>query len=240
MPFEPAVETVECDILIVGGGMAGCGAAFEAAQWARPQGLRVCMVEKAAIERSGAVAMGLSAINCYMGMRWGENEPEDFVRMVRQDLMGLSREDLVYDLARHVDSSVHLFEEWGLPIFKTPEGKYKREGRWQIMIHGESYKPIVAEAARLAIGEENVFERIFVAHPLLDAQRPHPHRRRGRLLACGTTRSSSSRPRPSSAAAAGPPACTGPGPRARASGASGTPPGTRARRTRCRSGPGPR
>ncbi len=172
MAFEPAVETVECDVLVVGGGMAGCGAAFEAAQWARPRGLRVCLVEKAAIERSGAVAMGLSAINCYMGMRWNENQPEDFVRMVRQDLMGLSREDLVYDLARHVDSSVHLFEEWGLPIFKTPEGKYKREGRWQIMIHGESYKPIVAEAAKAAIGDENVFERIFVAHPLLDADDP--------------------------------------------------------------------
>ena len=172
MPFEPAVETVECDVLVVGGGMAGCGAAYEAAHWARDKNLRVVLVEKAAIERSGAVAMGLSAINCYMGMRWGENQPEDFVRMVRQDLMGLSREDLVYDLARHVDSSVHLFEEWGLPIFKTEDGKYKREGRWQIMIHGESYKPIVAEAAKAAVGDGNVYERIFVAHPLLDADDP--------------------------------------------------------------------
>jgi adenylylsulfate reductase subunit A len=172
MPFEPEVETVECDVLVVGGGMAGCGAAYEAAHWARNKNLRVVLVEKAAIERSGAVAMGLSAINCYMGMRWGENQPEDFVRMVRQDLMGLSREDLVYDLARHVDSSVHLFEEWGLPIFKTEDGKYKREGRWQIMIHGESYKPIVAEAAKAAVGDGNVYERIFVAHPLLDADDP--------------------------------------------------------------------
>ena len=172
MPFEPAVETVECDVLIVGGGMAGCGAAFEAANWARGRGLRVCLVEKAAIERSGAVAMGLSAINMYMGMQWGENTPEEFVRYVRQDLMGLSREDLVYDLARHVDSSVHMFEEWGLPIFKNEDGHYKREGRWQIMIHGESYKPIVAEAAKNALGEGNLYERIFVAHPLLDADDP--------------------------------------------------------------------
>ncbi|HLJ07217.1 MAG TPA: FAD-dependent oxidoreductase, partial [Acidimicrobiia bacterium] len=169
MPFEPAVETVECDVLIVGGGMAGCGAAFEAANWARGRGLRVVLVEKAAIERSGAVAMGLSAINMYMGMQWGENTPEEFVRYVRQDLMGLSREDLVYDLARHVDSSVHMFEEWGLPIFKNEDGHYKREGRWQIMIHGESYKPIVAEAAKNALGEGNLYERVFVAHPLLDA-----------------------------------------------------------------------
>src|SRR5258705_9070713 len=119
-------EVVECDVLIVGGGMAGTGAAFEAAYWAKEKGLRVVIVEKAAIERSGAVAMGLSAINCYMGMRWNENKPEDFVHYVRGDLMGLSREDLVYDIARHVDSSVHLFEKWGLPIFKTEDGKYKR------------------------------------------------------------------------------------------------------------------
>jgi adenylylsulfate reductase subunit A len=172
MAFEPEVEVVECDVLVVGGGMAGCGAGFEAAHWARAQGLRVVIVDKGAIERSGAVAMGLSAINCYMGMRWGENQPEDFVHYVRNDLMGLSREDLVYDIARHVDSTVHMFEEWGLPIFKTEDGRYKREGRWQIMIHGESYKPIVAEAAKAAVGDGNVYERIFVSHPLLDADDP--------------------------------------------------------------------
>jgi adenylylsulfate reductase subunit A len=167
---QPETEVVETDVLILGGGMAGCGAAFEAAYWAKGQGLKVALVEKAAVERSGAVAMGLSAINLYLGMRWKQNTPEDFVRYVRQDLMGLSREDLVYDIARHVDSSVHLFEEWGLPIFKNADGTYKREGRWQIMIHGESYKPIVAEAAKTAIGEENVYERIFAVRLLLDPQ----------------------------------------------------------------------
>jgi adenylylsulfate reductase subunit A len=171
--IKPEIEVVDCDVLIVGGGMAGTGAAFEAAHWARAKGLRVVLVEKAAIERSGAVAMGLSAINCYMGMKWGENQPEDFVRYVRNDLMGLSREDLVYDIARHVDATVHMFEEWGLPFFKTEDGRYQREGRWQVMIHGESYKPIVAEAAKKAVGEENIFERIFVSHLLTDAKDPN-------------------------------------------------------------------
>jgi adenylylsulfate reductase, subunit A len=166
-PSAPRV--VDADLLIVGGGMAGCGAAYEARYWGRD--LRIVIAEKAAIERSGAVAQGLSAINCYMGMRWGENQPEDFVRYVRNDLMGLSREDLVYDVARHVDSTVHLFEEWGLPIFKDPStGRYVREGRWQVMIHGESYKPIVAEAARKAATE--VVEHVIVTHLLPDATTP--------------------------------------------------------------------
>jgi adenylylsulfate reductase subunit A len=164
-----APQVVDCDVLIVGGGFAGCGAAFEARYWGRD--LKIVLVEKAAIERSGAVAQGLSAINCYMGMRWDENKPEDFVRYVRNDLMGLSREDLVYDIARHVDSSVHLFEEWGLPIFTDPTtGRYVREGRWQVMIHGESYKPIIAEAARAAATQ--VDEHVLVTHLLPNADDP--------------------------------------------------------------------
>ena len=156
---------VDADILVVGGGMAGCGATYEAGYWGRD--LKVVCVEKANIERSGAVAQGLYAINCYMGMQWDENRPEDHVRYARNDLMGLVREDLGYDIARHVDSSVHKFEEWGLPIMKDPEtGRYQREGKWQIMIHGESYKPIVAEAARKAASE--VYNRIMVTHLLMD------------------------------------------------------------------------
>lgn len=169
---EPKIEIIESDVLILGGGMAGCGAAFEAAYWAQANGLRVVLVEKAAIERSGAVAAGLSAINCFMGLKWGWNQPEDFVSYVRQDLMGLCREDLVYDIARHVDSSVHLFDSWGLPFLKTPDGHYKREGRWQVLIHGESYKPIVAEVARKALGPANLLERVFISHLICDDREP--------------------------------------------------------------------
>ncbi len=162
-----SVKHVDCDILIVGGGFAGCGAAYEAGYWGR--GLKIVIAEKANIERSGAVAHGLSAINCYMGMRWGENRPEDFVRYARGDLMGLVREDLLFDVARHVDATVHMFEEWGLPMMYNKEtGHYQREGKWQIMIHGESYKPIIAEAAQKSVDE--VYNRVMITHLLTDAQ----------------------------------------------------------------------
>ena len=169
---------VDADILVIGGGMAGCGATYESRYWGRD--LKIVCVEKANIERSGAVAQGLYAINCYMGMQWGENQPEDHVRYARNDLMGLVREDLGYDIARHVDSTVHKFEEWGLPIMRDPKtGRYQREGKWQIMIHGESYKPIVAEAARKAATE--VYNRIMVTHLLMDKSKRQPGRRRRRL-----------------------------------------------------------
>src|SRR4030067_1497190 len=183
---KPEVTEVDCDLLIMGGGMAGCGAAFEACRWANAKGLKVVMVDKAATDRSGAVAMGLSAINTYIG----ENKCADYVKYVRSDLMGIIREDLIYDLGRHVDDSVHLFEEWGLPIWKKgddgfsldgfqarDEGKKSladggtpvRSGKWQIMINGESYKAIVAEAAKKALEynrqatgmDQNLSGRVF-------------------------------------------------------------------------------
>ena len=194
---KPEVVEIETDILLIGGGMACCGAAFEAARWATPKGIKITMVDKAATDRSGAVAMGPSAINTYMG----ENDPKDYVKMVRGDLMGITRDDLVYDLGRHVDDSVHLFEEWGLPIWKKGDDGFSldgfqardagkkllkdggvpvRSGKWQIMINGESYKVIVAEAAKRALefnrnatgGAQNHFERIFIVKLYHDANDP--------------------------------------------------------------------
>ncbi len=171
--FETVI--VETDLLVLGGGMAACGAAYEASHWAKKHNQRVCVVDKAAMERSGAVAMGLSAINLYLGLSKGNNTVEDYVSYVKNDLMGITRKDLVSNIARHVDSSVHLFEKWGLPIWKDDEGNYVNEGRWQIMIHGESYKNIVSEAAKSALKElgENgsYYERIFITEPVMFGER---------------------------------------------------------------------
>jgi adenylylsulfate reductase, subunit A len=49
------------------------------------------------------------------------------VRYARNDLMGLVREDLGFDITRHVDATVLKFEEWGLPIMKDP-----KTGEWHL------------------------------------------------------------------------------------------------------------
>ena len=99
--FETVV--VETDVLICGGGMAASGCAVEAAHWAKKNNLKVTLVDKAAMDRSGAVAMGLSAINQYVGVKDGENTIQDYCDYVRNDLMGVCREDLVAKIGRQVD-----------------------------------------------------------------------------------------------------------------------------------------
>ncbi|MFO7654310.1 MAG: adenylyl-sulfate reductase subunit alpha [Candidatus Krumholzibacteriia bacterium] len=175
MAASDRFQTVEVstDLLIIGGGMASCGAAVEASYWAKKNGLSVALVDKAAMDRSGAVAMGLSAINQYVGLKDGQNSLKDYVDYVRNDLMGITREDLVANIARHVDGSVHLFEKWGLPIWKDKDGAYVHEGRWQLMINGESYKVVVAEAAKNALNEAGaeIYERVFIVEPLMDGDK---------------------------------------------------------------------
>ncbi|MGO9446425.1 MAG: FAD-binding protein [Thiobacillaceae bacterium] len=190
---NPEVVEEDLDVLLIGGGMACCGAGYEIMRWAEAAkveagvDLKIKLVDKAAMDRSGAVAQGLSAINTYIG---SEQDPADYARMVSNDLMGITRDDLAYDLGRHVDESVHLFEEWGLPIWKTDEngerhdgskgmpalkdgGKPVRSGKWQIMINGESYKWIVAEASKKALGMDRIDERVFIVKLVNDKNDPN-------------------------------------------------------------------
>lgn len=186
---EPEIKEHDVDLLIVGGGMGATGAAVEAVRWGDKMGMKILCVDKASLERSGAVAQGLSAINTFLE----NNTADDYVRMVRTDLMGIVREDLIFDCGRHVDDSVKLFEDWGLPIWVKGDDGHNmngaqakaagksirkgdapvRSGRWQIMINGESYKCIVAEAAKNALGEDRLLERVFVVKLLLDKNTPN-------------------------------------------------------------------
>lgn len=148
MTHEPKEERIDTDILIIGGGTAGCMAAVEAKE--RDPDIKVIVMEKAHIERSGCLAAGMNAINLYLNP--GET-PESFTRYVRWQAMGICREDLTLSMAKEVNSAVHRVEKWGLPIKKDEKGNYQARGRWNIKINGESLKPILAEAATKAGAE---------------------------------------------------------------------------------------
>lgn len=157
---EVKTEVIETDLLIVGGGNAGCFVAIEAKE--KQPDLRVTIMEKAHIKRSGATAAGMDAINTYIGK---SETPESLVRWSRSQVGGLIREDLALSNAQVLNQAVESLEAWGLPILKNEDGEYKRRGRWDISIHGEQLKPIMAERAQAAGAQ--VFNRVVATNLLL-------------------------------------------------------------------------
>lgn len=148
-PFHPKqlsdieMQVVTCDLLIIGGGNAGCFVATEAAKL--DPSLKVVIMEKAEIMRSGACSAGMDAINTYIPKG---KTPEDLVRWSRAQVGGGPlREDLALSNAEELNESVEDLERWGLPILRDGDGNVRYRGKWDISIHGEQLKPIMAEKA---------------------------------------------------------------------------------------------
>ena len=140
---EVEVVEVDCDLLIIGGGNAGCFVAVEAARL--DPDLHIVIMEKAEIMRSGACAAGMDAINTYIPP---DQTPEDLVRWSRAQVGGGPlREDLSLSNARELNECVEDLERWGLPILRDENGNARYRGQWDISIHGEQLKPIMAEKA---------------------------------------------------------------------------------------------
>ncbi|PKN06714.1 MAG: adenylylsulfate reductase [Deltaproteobacteria bacterium HGW-Deltaproteobacteria-8] len=162
---EVRVEVVECDLLIIGGGNAGCFVAVEAAK--QNPSLKVVIMEKAEIMRSGACSAGMDAINTYIPE---DKTPEDLVRWSRDQVGGGPlREDLALSNARELNEAVDDLERWGLPILRDENGKIRYRGKWDISIHGEQLKPIMAEKA-VESGAE-VYNRVAGTGLLMDQGR---------------------------------------------------------------------
>jgi adenylylsulfate reductase subunit A len=137
-------EVVElaCDVLILGGGAAGCVAAVEARE--RDPSLRVIVMEKAHVYRSGCLAAGISALNAYLTE--GET-PESFLRYTIRETVGVVRDDLTLSMAHELNAQVRRVEEWGLPIPRDEIGHPLKRGRASIKIFGERIKPILGKRA---------------------------------------------------------------------------------------------
>ncbi|HBQ86260.1 MAG TPA: adenylyl-sulfate reductase subunit alpha [Syntrophomonas sp.] len=134
------LKVLETDILIIGGGTAGCFAAITIAE---NSDARVIIAEKANIKRSGCLAAGVNALNAYIVK--GQT-PEDYLNYVINDSEGLVREDLVYSLAQRLNKVTHKMESLGLVIQKDENGEYVARGNRNIKINGENIKPLLAQA----------------------------------------------------------------------------------------------
>jgi adenylylsulfate reductase subunit A len=144
---------VVCDVLIIGGGAAGCVAAVEARE--RDPNARVVVLEKAHVYRSGCLAAGISALNAYLTP--GETA-ESFLRYAIRETVGVVRDDLTLSMARELNAQVKRVEEWGLPIPRDELGAPLKRGRASIKIFGERIKPILGRRAEAS--GATIFNRV--------------------------------------------------------------------------------
>lgn len=158
------VVTIDTDILVIGAGNAGCFVAVEAKKQ-NPDAI-VTYMEKAEIMRSGACSAGMDAINTYIP---DGKTPEDLVRWSRAQVGGGPlREDLALSNAQELNEAVDDLERWGLPIIRNADGSIHYRGKWDISIHGEQLKPIMAEKA---IENGTVYNRIACTGLLMEDKR---------------------------------------------------------------------
>ena len=141
------IERLKTDLLIIGGGTAGCYAAITAAQNASQEavGLKILIVEKANIKRSGCLAAGVNALNAYITEG---RTPKDYVEYAKKDADGIVREDLLYTISEKFNDVTAHLEKLGLVILKDKNGKYVTRGNRNIKINGENIKPILAAAVK--------------------------------------------------------------------------------------------
>jgi len=134
------INKLSTDILIIGGGTAGCYAAITISE---SSDAKVIIAEKANIKRSGCLAAGVNAINAYIVKG---NKPEDYVDYAKKDADNIVREDLLLTMAERLNDVTKKLEDLGLVILKDENGQYVARGNRNIKINGENIKPILADA----------------------------------------------------------------------------------------------
>ena len=133
-------KIIHTDVLIIGGGTAGCYAALTIREQSK---LSIVIAEKANIKRSGCLAAGVNAINAYIVKG---RKPEDYVEYAKKDADGIVREDLLLTMSQGLNRVTAKLEQLGLVILKDENGGYVARGNRNIKINGENMKPILADA----------------------------------------------------------------------------------------------
>lgn len=113
------IET-EVDVLVIGGGTAGPMAAVKAKQ-ANPA-LRVLLLEKANVKRSGAISMGMDGLN--NAVIPGHATPEQYVREITIANDGIVNQKTVMAYATQSFAMIEELDRWGVKFEKDETGDY--------------------------------------------------------------------------------------------------------------------
>ena len=154
-------KKLETDVLIIGGGTAGCFAAYT---FGKEAGVSVLIAEKANIQRSGCLAAGVNALNAYITEG---HVPQDYVDYAKKDAHGIVREDLLLSMSERLNHVTKVLDDLGLVILKDENGKYVPRGNRNIKINGENIKPLLAEAA-MSQDNVTVLERVNITDYIIE------------------------------------------------------------------------
>jgi len=168
MKKEIQVKQLETDVLIIGGGTAGCYAALTIRENSKAS---VIIAEKANIKRSGCLAAGVNAINAYIVKG---RTPEDYVEYAKKDADNIVRQDLLLSMSQGLNRVTKKLEDLGLVILKDENGEYVSRGNRNIKINGENIKPILATAVNTldnvtVLNQVNVIDYIVKDNQILGA-----------------------------------------------------------------------
>ena len=154
-------KILHTDILIIGGGTAGCYAALTIRE---KSDYSIVIAEKANIKRSGCLAAGVNAINAYIV---DGRKPEDYVEYAKKDADGIVREDLLMTMSEGLNRVTHKMENLGLVILKDENGNYVARGNRNIKINGENMKPLLAKAVE-ELEDVTILNRINITDYIVE------------------------------------------------------------------------
>ncbi|MFT8723748.1 MAG: fumarate reductase/succinate dehydrogenase flavoprotein subunit [Acetobacter malorum] len=120
--FQTAITTheLETDILVIGGGTAGPMAAIKARE--RNPALRVVLMEKANVKRSGAISMGMDGLN--NAIVPGHATPEQYVREITAANDGIVEQANVMAYAQRSFSMIEYLDSLGVKFERDATGDY--------------------------------------------------------------------------------------------------------------------
>lgn len=111
-------STIECDVLVVGGGLSGCWSAIRAAQIVP----RVILAEKVRVSRNGKSSFSGAGILC--------PEPEDDLDLWLKEVVErgkyINDQDWVRVVLEEQRSRLNDMEKWGVPFERDDKGKIIR------------------------------------------------------------------------------------------------------------------
>jgi succinate dehydrogenase/fumarate reductase flavoprotein subunit len=159
------------DVLVIGGGTAGCVAAIKAKE-ALPEGT-VLLLEKANVKRSGAIALGMDGVN--NAVVPGHATPEQYVREITMANDGIVNQKAILAYAEQSFGMIQELESWGVKFQKTATGDYDikkvhHQGSYVLpMPEGYDIKKLLTRAIRrVGVKTEN---RVMATRVLIDEGR---------------------------------------------------------------------